>query len=168
MLPRELVYVLRHNVDPKLSVVFDRFAQKKNDKCFHEKIRYSPLKRFHCSVRVTSAPSSIEMLTSAPWKSRVPKLMTCAQVNIWCRSSFTRSYSLLCECCIIWYFRDSYDRDYIHTIGRYHWPRYAAYDMQHIVMLKDPNKINETNSWCWFLVLSSNLMHVSFSIFSMA
>ena len=28
--------------------------------------------------------------------------------------------------------------------------------------------INETSSWCWFWLLSSNLMHVSFSIFCIA
>ena len=36
---------------------------------------------------LTSTPNSIEMLTSAPWKSSVPKLLTWAEVNIWCRSS---------------------------------------------------------------------------------
>ena len=43
-----------------------------------------------CGLRhqmLTSAPISIEMLTSAPWKSGVPKLMTCADVHIWCWSS---------------------------------------------------------------------------------
>ena len=29
-------------------------------------------------------------VTSAPWNSNMPKFMTCAEVNIWCRSSFTR------------------------------------------------------------------------------
>ena len=43
--------------------------------------------------RLTSAASSIEMLTSAPWKSSVPMLMTCAEVYL-CRSSFTRLFSI--------------------------------------------------------------------------
>ena len=38
-----------------------------------------------CGLRhqmLTSAPSSIEMLTSAPWKRNVPKLMTCTEVRL--------------------------------------------------------------------------------------
>ena len=59
---------------------------------------------YRCSARVTSAPSSVEILTSAPCnmvhvkcvfrsKWRLPKFTTCAEVLVpkfLCRSSFTR------------------------------------------------------------------------------
>ena len=47
-----------------------------------------------CGLRhqiLNSAPNSVEILTLAPWKIRVPKLITFAEVYDLCRSSFTRS-----------------------------------------------------------------------------